>query len=92
MGAYPPAVLADLAVQLLAEASGGAFTPATALARGTSTTRGATAAQGCCLATNLSFLNNSEGNPFYFARDAERWVHAGQRPRAHARLAHRRKG
>ena len=71
MAVYPPALLADLAVQLLAEASAGAFSPAQALGGMQSSTRGVAPARGCCLATNFEELNKMAGNPFYFARDAD---------------------
>ena len=68
---YPPQLLADLAVQLLAEASCGGFTPATALGGWQAGTRGTTRAQGCCTGTNFDELNAMEGNPFYFGRDTD---------------------
>ena len=74
METYPPAVLADLAVQLLAEASAGGFTPAAALGRGTATTRGGVSTVGCCITTNLEHLNQMGGNPFYFGRDADGYL------------------
>ena len=43
---YPPQLLADLAVQLLAEASCGGFTPATALGGWQAGTRGTTRGTG----------------------------------------------
>lgn len=74
-GAYPPPVLADLVVQMLAATPGNAFTPLQALQGNQSALRGVVASQGCCPVINLpEAVADAPENLFYFGRDKDGYI------------------
>jgi hypothetical protein len=68
-GAYPPAILADLAVQLLAEQS--KFSVRRALHGGQAELRGNAESSGCCV---VDFNLTQGTGPFYFGHDADGYI------------------